>query len=152
MTRSKLLQCAEGLVIAAAGLIFTVLSLGIRKNPVSVEGAINLIVQAKFVPLVLSVLITLQGLGLTISQWKGNEKTVCDGGFSPRALTVVALTLAYLVIVSYAGFAVPTVVYIGAMLFVVNRGRRPLQLLILTALYSLITLLLIPGVLNLQLL
>lgn len=152
MTGSKLRQCAEGLVVTAAGVLFLALSMGIRKNPVSVDGFVNLIVQAKFVPLVLSALITLQGLGLTISQWKGKEETVREGGFTPRALTVVLLTVAYLIIVSYVGFTVPTVVYMGAMLFVVNKGRKPLQLLALTALYSVVALLLIPGLLNLQLL
>ena len=152
MTGSKLLKCAEGLAVTAAGILFAGLSLGIRNNPVTVEGPLNLLVEAKFVPLVLSVLITLQGIGLTVAQWRGRENTVRDGGFSPRALTVVLLTMAYLLHVSWVGFAVPTVVYIGVLLFVVNRGRKPLQLLLLTVLYSVITLLLIPGILNLQLL
>lgn len=152
MSGTKLLQCAEGLAVTAAGMVFVGLSLGIRNNPVAVEGPVNILVEAKFVPLLLSLLITLQGIGLTVSQWKGKEQTVRDGGFSPRAITVVLLTVAYLIVVSYAGFAVPTVVYIGALLFVVNRGRKPVQLLLLTALYSVITLLVIPGILNLQLL
>lgn len=152
MTGSKLHQCAEGLAITAVGVLFVALSAGIRKNPVPVEGAISLVVQAKFVPLMLSALITLQGIGLTVSQWKGNEKTVRDGGFTPRALTIVLLTVAYLVMVSFVGFAVPTAVYVAALLFVVNKGRKPLQLLALTALYCVVALLLIPRLLNLQLL
>lgn len=152
MTGSKLRKCAEGLAVTAAGVLFLVLSAGIRRNPVAVEGAISLIVEAKFMPLLLSALITLQGIGLTVSQWKGKEKTVRGGGFTVRALTVVLLTSAYLVMVSFAGFTIPTVVYVGALLFVVNRGRKPLLLLALTALYCAVALLVIPGLLNLRLL
>lgn len=152
MSRFKLLQCAEGVIITIAGILFTILSLGIRKNPVNIEGFLNYIVQAKFVPCVLSVLILLHGLGLTISQWKGNEKIIRDGSFTIREWKVVLLTMAYLAIVSYVGFALPTVIYIGILLFMVNRGRKRKQLLLLTVLYSIITLMLIPGLLNIQLL
>ena len=152
MTRTKLSQCAEGLIVTAAGIIFTVLSLNIRNNPVTVEGPLNLLIQAKFIPLLLSVLILIQGISLTVALLKGKEKTENDGGYTPRAALVVLLTVAYLFLVSLAGFAVPTVVYMGALLFVVNKGRKPLQLLILTLVYSVIALLVIPGVLNLQLL
>lgn len=152
MTRSKLHQCAEGFVVTAAGVLFFALSMSIRDNPVSVEGIINVVIQAKFIPLLLSALITLQGIGLIVSQWKGKEKTVRDGGFTPRALTVALLTMAYLIVASYVGLVVPTVVYIGVLLFVVNRDRKPLQLVALTALYSVIALLVIPKLLNLQLL
>ena len=78
--------------------------------------------------------------------------TSMERGFTPRALTLVFLTAAYLVLVSYVGFLIPTVVYIGALLFVANRGLTLWKLLALTALYSVVALMLIPGLLNLQLL
>lgn len=152
MTRIKLSQCAEGLIVTTAGIVFTVLSLKIRNNPVTVEGPLNLLIQAKFIPLVLSVLILIQGVMLTVALLKGKERTENSGGFTPRALIVVSLTVAYLFLVSLIGFAVPTVVYMAALLFVVNRDAKPLHLLILTVVYSIIALLVIPGVLNLQLL
>lgn len=152
MTRTKLSQCAEGLIVTAAGIVFTVLSLNIRNNPVSVEGPLNLLIQAKFPPLLLSVLILIQGIVLTAALLRGKETTVSDGGFTSRGLIVVLLTVAYLFLVSLMGFAVPSVVYMCALLFVVNKGRKPLFLLILTVVYSVVALLVIPGVLNLQLL
>ena len=152
MTRIKLSQCAEGLIVTTAGIVFTVLSLKIRNNPVTVEGPLNLLIQAKFIPMVLSVLILIQGISLTAALWKGKEKTEQETGFTPRALIVVLLTAAYLFLTSLVGFIVPTVVYTGSLLFVVNKGRKPLFLLILTVVYSVIALLLIPGALNLQLL
>ena len=36
MNKAKLTQCAEGLIVTAAGAIFTILSLKIRNNPVTV--------------------------------------------------------------------------------------------------------------------
>ena len=152
MTKSKLLQCVEGLVVTAAGAVFTVLSLQIRKNPIKVEGALNLFVQAKFIPLVLSLLITLLGIVFVIAQWKGKEQTAREDKFSLREVAVIALTVAYLALVSLVGFVIPTPVYLCALLFLVNKGRKPLQLLLLAALYSVVTLLVIPGILNLQLL
>lgn len=151
MDRSKLLQCLEGLIVTAAGVLFAGLALGIRDNPVPVEGAINVIVQAKFFPLALSALIVLQGAGLTVALWRGSEKTAADGLSSMRTWAVVLLSAAYFVSISLAGFAIPTVIYLGALLFLVNHGREPVRLLLLTALYSGIALLVVPGVLRLQL-
>lgn len=152
MTKSKLLQCAEGLIVTAAGTIFIILSLQIRSNPVSVDGAVNLLVQAKFIPLLLSVLITILGGILAVSQLKGRNPSSSDGGLTPRALAVTGLTAAYLILVSFLGFMFPSAVYMGAMMFLLNKDKKPLHLLLLTALYAIIALLLIPGILNLQLL
>lgn len=152
MKKAKLSQCAEGLIVTAAGVLFIIFSLKIRNNPISIEGPLNGIVQARFVPLVLSVLILVQGIVLTVALWRGKEQTETVGGFHLRSLIVVSLTVAYLLLVSWIGFAVPTVVYMGTLLFVVNKGRKPLFLLVLTGLYSVIALLVIPSVLNLQLL
>lgn len=152
MTETKLGRCAEGLIVTAAGILFTVLSANIRSNPIAVDGPLNVLIQAKFIPLLLSVLILLQGISLTAALLRGTEKTQEARGFTPRSLTVLLLTVAYLFLVSMAGFALPTVGYLAALLFVVNQGRKPLQLLILTLVYSAATLLVIPGVLNLQLL
>ena len=61
-------------------------------------------------------------------------------------------TLAYLLLISKVGFTLPTAAYLTAILFLLNRGRRPLELLLLSGVYCLAALLLIPGVLGLQLL
>lgn len=152
MKKARLAQCAEGLIVTAAGALFTIFSIKIRNNPVSIEGPLNWLIQAKFIPLVLSVLILIQGIALTVALWKGKERTENPGGLSLRTVIVVSLTVVYLLLVSFIGFAAPTVVYMGALLFVVNQGRKPLLLLALTAVYSVIALLVIPGVLHLQLL
>lgn len=38
MDKKKLRQCAEGLIVTAAGLGYVLLSLGIRRNPVKTDG------------------------------------------------------------------------------------------------------------------
>lgn len=59
MDKNKLRQCAEGLIVMAAGLGYVLLSLGIRRNPVKTDGFLGLLTEAKFLPLLLSAMLTL---------------------------------------------------------------------------------------------
>ena len=152
MNKQNLRQCAEGLVVTAVGVLYTLLSLGIRRNPVASGGPIGWLTEAKFLPLLLSALITLQGIRLTAALWSGKETSAKGNRITARSAGVVLLTLAYLLLVSPAGFALPTVAYITAMLFLVNRNRRPLELLGFSAVYCLVALVVIPMALGLQLL
>ena len=142
MDKKKLRQCAEGLIVTAAGLGYVLLSLGIRRNPVKTDGFWGLLTEAKFLPLLLSAMLTLQGVRLTAALWKGQEVSAGGHSITKRSVSVVLLTLAYLLLISKVGFT----------LFLLNRGRRPLELLLLSGVYCLAALLLIPGVLGLQLL
>ena len=58
MDKKKLRQCAEGLIVTAAGLGYVLLSLGIRRNPVKTDGFWGLLTEAKFLPLLLSAMLT----------------------------------------------------------------------------------------------
>ena len=142
MDKKKLRQCAEGLIVTAAGLGYVLLSLGIRRNPVKTDGFWGLLTEAKF----------LQGVRLTAALWKGQEVSAGGHSITKRSVSVVLLTLAYLLLISKVGFTLPTAAYLTAILFLLNRGRRPLELLLLSGVYCLAALLLIPGVLGLQLL
>ena len=144
MDKKKLRQCAEGLIVTAAGLGYVLLSLGIRRNPVKTDGFWGLLTEAKFLP--------LQGVRLTAALWKGQEVSAGGHSITKRSVSVVLLTLAYLLLISKVGFTLPTAAYLTAILFLLNRGRRPLELLLLSGVYCLAALLLIPGVLGLQLL
>ena len=139
MDKKKLRQCAEGLIVTAAGLGYVLLSLGIRRNPVKTDGFWGLLTEAKFVR-------------LTAALWKGQEVSAGGHSITKRSVSVVLLTLAYLLLISKVGFTLPTAAYLTAILFLLNRGRRPLELLLLSGVYCLAALLLIPGVLGLQLL
>lgn len=46
MDKKKLRQCAEGLIVTAAGLGYVLLSLGIRRNPVKTDGFWGLLTEA----------------------------------------------------------------------------------------------------------
>ena len=63
MDKKKLRQCAEGLIVTAAGLGYVLLSLGIRRNPVKTDGFWGLLTEAKFLPLLLSASSALEGAG-----------------------------------------------------------------------------------------
>ena len=111
-----------------------------------------MLTEAKFLPLLLSAMLTLQGVRLTAALWKGQEVSAGSHSITKRSVSVVLLTLAYLLLISKVGFTLPTAAYLTAILFLLNRGRRPLELLLLSGVYCLAALLLIPGVLGLQLL
>ena len=66
MKDKKISRWVEGPIMIAVGLIALILSLQIRNNPVKVEGVLNLLVQAKMLPIVVSVLIVILGVMLTL--------------------------------------------------------------------------------------
>ena len=71
MKDKKISRWVEGPIMIAVGLIALILSLQIRNNPVKVEGVLNLLVQAKMLPIVVSVLIVILGVMLTLQLNKG---------------------------------------------------------------------------------
>lgn len=154
MDKKKLRQCAEGLIVTGSGAgIRPPLSRASRRNPrIKTNGFWGLLTEAKFLPLLLSAMLTLQGVRLTAALWKGQEVSAGGHSITKRSVSVVLLTLAYLLLISKVGFTLPTAAYLTAILFLLNRGRRPLELLLLSGVYCLAALLLIPGVLGLQLL
>lgn len=152
MDKKKLRQSAEGLIVTAAGLWYLVLAIQIRNNPVKTPGLVGYLTEAKFLPVLLSALVMFQGIRLTVALWNGKETSATTGGMTFRSAAVVVLTVAYLLLVAQLGFALPTAAYLTAMLFLVNKGRRPLELLVLSAVYCLVALVLIPGLLGLKLL
>ena len=152
MTGSKMQNAMEGIVVALVGVIFMILSLGIQKNPVVTQGPIGMFVEAKFIPFILALLITIQGVRLAVAQYKGTEASISDGGLTKRAMTVMLLTLGYLVLVSFIGFSIPTPIYVAVLLYVVNEGHALIKILAITAFYYVLALFVIPILLNLQVL
>ena len=150
----KFKRGTEGLVITAIGLFFLYLSLKIRNNPVSVENPfLNFFTQAKALPLLCAILLIILGLLLTAQMISGKIKT---SGLSKETMGRVGiltlLTVAYLIAVSKIGFLYPTILYVGAMLFYLNFGRKKWwQLLLITAAYVAVALYLTPFILNLKL-
>ena len=98
MKDKKISRWVEGPIMIAVGLIALILSLQIRNNPVKVEGVLNLLVQAKMLPIVVSVLIVILGVMLTLQLNKGLLVTPkMDKETWLRVLVLTAMTLVYLI-------------------------------------------------------
>lgn len=154
MEKNSLKNAAEGLIVILIGVFFLILSLGVKQNPVKVDGALNWFVQAKFLPVVVSVCIILLGIGYTVQliTKKAHTNTGMDMKMMSREAILTIMTVAYLVIVSKVGFLYPTIVYLAGMLFYLNWGKKKWWvLLILTAVYTVATIYLTPLILQLNL-
>ena len=143
MKDKKISRWVEGPIMIAVGLIALILSLQIRNNPVKVEGVLNLLVQAKMLPIVVSVLIVILGVMVTP---KMDKETWL------RVLVLTAMTLVYLIAAYYAGFLITTFLYCFAMLLYLNwKQKNPVFLLVLSAVYTAVTVYLVPMMLHLNL-
>ena len=148
MKDKKISRWVEGPIMIAVGLIALILSLQIRNNPVKVEGVLNLLVQAKMLPIVVSVLIVILGVMLTLQLNKGLLVTPkMDKETWLRVLVLTAMTLVYLIAAYYTTF-----LYCFAMLLYLNwKQKNPVFLLVLSAVYTAVTVYLVPMMLHLNL-
>jgi len=153
MNNVKIKRSIEGLIMVVLGVICLILSLKIRNNPVKVQGALNILVQAKMLPLVVSVLIIILGVMLIMQLEKGLLVTPAISKETfVRVLILTVITLAYLLITYKVGFLIPTFVYCLAMLFYLNwKQKNPVLLVVAAVIYSAVTLFLVPWILNLNL-
>lgn len=149
----KFKRCLEGPVVVVLGIIGLILSLQIRSNPVKTQGILNIFTQAKMLPIVVSVLTILLGLSLTMQLNKGLLTTATmpkETWF--RVLLLTLITLAYLIVAYYAGFLIPTFVYCFVMLLYLNwKQKNPVWMAVLAAVYTIVTVFLVPRILNLNL-
>ena len=153
MNNEKKKLCLEGPVMVVLGIVCLILSLKIRKNPVKVEGFLNILVQAKMVPILVSALIIVLGVVMTLQFRKGFLKTTSLPRETwMRVLVLTALTVVYLVVASKVGFLVPTFVYCFLMLLYLNwKQKNPVLLLGIAAIYTAVTVYLVPWILRLNL-
>ena len=149
--RKKL--CLEGPIMTVLGIVCLILSLKIRKNPVKVEGFLNVLVQAKMVPILVSILIIILGIVMTIQLQKGQLTSVkLPKETWMRVLILTVMTVVYLVVASKVGFLVPTFVYCFLMLLYLNwKQKNPVLLLGIAAIYTAATVYLVPWILRLNL-
>ena len=153
MNNEKKKLCLEGPVMVVLGIVCLILSLKIRKNPVKVEGFLNILVQAKMVPILVSALIIVLGVVMTLQFRKGFLKTTSLPRETwMRVLVLTALTVVYLIVASKVGFLVPTFVYCFLMLLYLNwKQKNPVLLLGIAAIYTAVTVYLVPWILRLNL-
>lgn len=153
MNKQRIRRCLEGPIMVILGIICLILSLGIRNNPVKVEGFLNVLVQAKMIPTLVSILIIVLGVILTIQLDKGLLVTPTMPKESwLRVLILMGITLAYLLVTYQVGFLIPTFVYCLVMLLYLNwKQRNPVLMLVTAAIYTGVTVFLVPWMLNLNL-
>ncbi len=144
---------AEGIVIIGIGIFFTVLALLVPKNPVVLDGWLNVLAQAKTVPLVTGILMVLFGLKFTIEMYIGKTKPTTVGiNDKLHAAIVLGINLLYLVAIIYFGFKIPTAIYLITLLIYLNRRKsRPLKIAGAILLFYLVSMILMPMMLSLRL-
>ena len=153
MNNEKKKLFLEGPIMTLLGVVCLILSLKIRNNPVKVPGFLNVLVQAKMVPIMVSVLIILLGIVMTIQLQKGTLTSAkLPKETWARVLILTVLTVVYLVVASKVGFLVPTFVYCFLMLLYLNwKQKNPVLLLGIAAIYTAVTVYLVPWILRLNL-
>lgn len=153
MKSKKIGRYLEGPIMIVLGIICLILSLQIRNNPVKVPGFLNVLVQAKMLPIAVSVLIIILGVILTSQLKKGLLVTPSMPKESWIRVSILTLiTLAYLIAVYFTGFLIPTFVYCLVMLLYLNwKQKNPILLLAVAAVYTAVTVFLVPWILNLNL-
>ena len=149
----KLKQGAEGIVIILIGLFLLINSINIPQNPIKYEGMTNVLAQAKFVPLVMSVGVLALGIILFLKQVKGKDKSAqLTKDEWIRMGIVVVLTVAYIISAYLFKFMIPTIVYAFAIVFFLNwKARKLWQLLVFSLLVIVLGLYGMPLLINLKL-
>lgn len=149
----KLKQGAEGIVIILIGLFLLINSINIPQNPIKYEGMTNVLAQAKFVPLVMSVGVLVLGIILFLKQVKGKDKSAqLTKDEWIRMGIVVVLTVAYIISAYLFKFMIPTIVYAFAIVFFLNwKARKLWQLLVFSLLVIVLGLYGMPLLINLKL-
>lgn len=151
---SKLKNCVEGIIITALGGFFLYLAFSVRNNPIPYgSGWINVVAQAKFLPVIMACFVTLLGIVMIILGLMGKLPSAkFDKGEPLRLFIVVVLVAAYLLGINYFGFQWPTIAFsiVSAVFF--NWKKRPWwQMLIIAAVYIVVGLWGLPKLIGLRL-
>lgn len=135
----KLKQGAEGLVIILIGLFLLINSVNIQKNPIQYEGWTNVLAQAKFMPIIMSVGIVALGVILFAKQMKGQDKSNQLTKAEWKRMGIVLLMMvAYIIGVYKFKFMIPTILFAFAVIFFLNWKRKKVWELVLLSLLAIV--------------
>lgn len=143
----------EGIIIIAIGVFFTFLAIRVPSNPVRLEGWLNVLAQAKAVPLLSGILMIAFGIVLTTQMSSGRvSSTFIKIKDKKGAIISLASTLIYLVSIIYFGFKITTALYLAFILIYLNKNKSKMPVIIasIISLY-LVSIVLIPKILSLRL-
>lgn len=147
-------KCAEGCLIMLLGVGCILLAASVPDNPIRQKSPVlDFITQARCLPLLSAVVITVLGAVMAAKQFKGAMATA---GIAReellRAAVLVGLTVLYAALVLRAGFLFPSAAYLAASMFYLNRGTRKWYVLVLlAAAFTGVATLLVPRLLNITL-
>lgn len=149
----KLKRGAEGFVIVLIGVFLLVNAMNIPENPIKYQGWTNNLAQAKFVPLMVSIGITILGIILLVKQLKGADKSaqLTKEEWIRLGVVLVLCTL-YIITVYKFKFLIPTIVFAFAILFFLNwKVRKTWQIVALAILAIVLGVYGMPYLINLKL-
>jgi len=154
----------EGTFVTVIGLIILIASILLPDNPIKFEGWIGLVVQAGFLPTILSSLIIILGLKLMITKKIPTddkaaiaEKTGNVAGI--RIAVVIGLTAIYIILLGKINFAILSFCYFIALIsylkFAENdsKGNKTLlfsKIFIISITFTIVISYLLPYMLRLQ--
>lgn len=143
----------EGIVLIALSVICLILSIQVRSNPVSLTGILNVLTQARTVPMAASILMLIMGVLFTMELARGTAKmNTLPKEEWIRILVLTVMTTVYLLVTYYTGFVIPTLLYGAAMLFFLNwKQRSPVLMVVVAVIYTAVAVFGIPMILNLTL-
>ncbi len=123
MTKEKLKNSIEGIVVTVAGIGCVYLALSIPSNPIRQDKAwVNFMTQARLFPLISGVSIFILGLILLLRQLKGSVKAIKISRDDVLRFSILFIaTLAYVILINKIGFKISTLIYLGITLFYYNR-------------------------------
>ena len=154
MPRKNIKDALEGLVIIILGFVFLFLALSVQKNPVNANVAwVNLLTQAKFLPICCAVAVIILGIILFTSQLKGKRaSSSLSRAEWIRVAIMTAIVASYTVAVYFTNFTIPTIAYTVVAIFYLNWGKKkPLFLAIICVVFVLVSLVVLPKLIQLRL-
>ncbi len=154
MTKEKIKNSIEGIIVTIFGIVCVYLALSIPNNPIRQERAwVNFMTQARLFPLISGVTITILGSVLLLRQFKGTVgsiKVFRDDALRFSFLFIV--TLLYVILIGKIGFKVSTLIYLSVTLFYYNRNDMQFYKIALMVLFStIVATYLVPAALRIPL-
>lgn len=146
----------EGYIVTGFGILTIVGSILLPDNPVKLEGWINFVAQARFLPLVSGTAIALLGISLLAEIKKITNASQFTYDIKKqeacRILCVVGIVLLYVIAIMFMGFLVPTALYFLVILFYLNyKLYSPIKIIGMAVLFFLVTYFGLPLMLNITL-
>lgn len=150
----------EGGIIVLIGIFIIISSLNLPNNPVQIGGWVGFVTEARFLPLVIGVMVTLLGIRMIIDK-RGNTDylnlltiivNMHKNLLVKRLTVVIGITLIYIILIGIIPFAIATFIYFALTIVYINFGKlRLVKLFVISAVFTVFIAYLLPAVLKIPL-